>query len=373
MTGRFAGAEAMNRRWTLRPFDPASAHQAALWRGLVQRAGGCAVLLPEFVFTCVETLARRPLILAVCGSADAPIAMALVDSARMMLPEVFVEDQMPLGAWVSLPGERFDELAAALVRALGMPLRLGIPQLDARFVPRPVATPALGTLDYMETAWLEIEGSFADYWAARGKNLKTNMRRQRDKLAAKGIAARMQVVTGPESMRQAVQDYAAIESKGWKAAGGTAVSAEHPQTQFYALMMERFSRLGMARVYQYLFDDRLVASELCLHDGREIVILKTTYDESVSPLSPTSLMRQEMFEELFSDGCTRRVEFYGPVKDWHTRWTPLRRQVFHVNVYRAPIFRRVETLIRRVGRPGPDTGRDAAAEPSAREDAEVRT
>lgn len=332
--------------WTLRPFDPASGEQAHLWRGLARRAGACSVLLPEFVFTCAEQLGKRPLQLAICGPADAPIAMALVDRCRLLLPEVFVENQMPLGAWLSLPGLDFARLAAALVRSMGPALRLGVSQLDSRYVPRPGGEGVLGTLDYMETPWVELDGSFDAYWASRGKNLRTNMRRQREKLAGQGVEARMEVLTDAARMPGAVRDYASLESRGWKAAGGTAVSEDHPQAAFYVAMLERFAVMGMARVYRYWFGDRLVASELCLHDGAELIILKTTYDESTAPLSPASLLRQDMFEALFADGRTNRVEFYGPLKDWHTRWTPLHRPVYHANVYRIQTVKRINEFRR---------------------------
>lgn len=336
----------MSTSWRLLPYDPGSVEQATLWRGVAQRAAACSVLLPEFVFACAQTLAVRPMTLAVCGSVDGPRAVAILDQSRRLQPHVFIASQMPLGAYVAMPGECVAELATSLLRAQGLALRIGFPQLDSRFAPRPQRSAVLDTLDYIETAWVEIGGSFDDYWGARGKNLRTNMRRQRERLASQGVRARMEVLEDPGLMAAAVRDYASLESRGWKAAGGTAVSEEHPQSRFYTRMLERFALLGMARVYRYLFDERLVASELCLHDGSEIVILKTTYDESVAPLSPASLMRQDMFQSFFGDGRTRRVEFYGPVKEWHTRWTPLRRPIYHLNVYRSRLLMQARDLRR---------------------------
>ncbi|MCL4745847.1 MAG: GNAT family N-acetyltransferase [Burkholderiaceae bacterium] len=336
----------MSLRWSVSAFDPGSARQIETWRALASEAGACSVLLPEFVFVCAAELASRPLAFAVCGSPDAPRAVALVDQRRSLLPEVFVADQMPLGAWVSLPDESFEELARSLVRTLGAGLRLGVSRIDSRDVPRLISGRAVATLDYIQTPWLELTGEFDGYWASRGKNLRTNMRRQREKLAATGVEARTELLTEPGAMAQAVRDYALLETRGWKAAGGTAVSERHPQTRFYARMLERFAERGFARVYRHLFAERLVATELCLHDGRELIILKTTYDQDCAPFSPASLMRQDMFESLFGDGATRRIEFYGPVMDWHMRWTSLRREIYHANFYRVPALRKVESVLR---------------------------
>src|SRR5690606_8309202 len=76
------------------------------------------------------------------------------------------------------------------------------------------------------------------------------------------------------------------------------------------------------------------ACELCVCHGDEMVILKTTHDESVHPFSPATLLREEMFEGLFREDEIHRVEFYGPLKEWHTRWTDCARDIYHVNFYR---------------------------------------
>jgi hypothetical protein len=44
-------------------------------------------------------------------------------------------------------------------------------------------------------------------------------------------------------------------------------------------------------------------------------------------------MRLEMFERLHADGDVRRVEFYGPLKEWHSRWSHATRDVYHANVH----------------------------------------
>ncbi|MCP5368587.1 MAG: GNAT family N-acetyltransferase, partial [Hyphomicrobiales bacterium] len=33
-------------------------------------------------------------------------------------------------------------------------------------------------------------------------------------------------------------------------------------------------------------------------------------------------------------GAFRVIEFYGPVKDWHTKWTDETRTMYHANYYR---------------------------------------
>jgi hypothetical protein len=68
------------------------------------------------------------------------------------------------------------------------------------------------------------------------------------------------------------------------------------------------------------------------------VILKTTYDESYKSVSPSTLMRQDEFHLLFNEKKFERIEFFGAVMEWHTRWTTESRNVFHVTEYRLPLL-----------------------------------
>jgi hypothetical protein len=91
--------------------------------------------------------------------------------------------------------------------------------------------------------------------------------------------------------------------------------------------------------------------DLCVEGGGCIVILKTAYDEALGPqLSPALLMREEATRGLFDAGRFERIEFYGRVMEWHTRWTDEIRTMYHLNGYRWPWLGRLHALAAR--RPG---------------------
>jgi hypothetical protein len=116
---------------------------------------------------------------------------------------------------------------------------------------------------------------------------------------------------------------------------------EDPQGRFYLKMMTDFAARGDAVVYRYLFNDRLVASDLCIRRADMLIILKTACDETIQGLSTAHLMRLDAFAELLDKQGVRRIEFYGPLKEWHTRLTDAARQMYHVNYYRWPITKRL--------------------------------
>lgn len=256
--------------------------------------------------------------------------------------QTFQPSQLPLGAWVAEPGVSPRAITHSLLRGpLGFCLVLSLNQVDPWLAPReePSATSAVS--DYIETGWVDVQGSFEDYWSARGKNLRQNMRKQRSKLSGDGIRLQTRVFTDPGDMAPAIERYGALESAGWKAARGTAIHLGNAQGRFYRELFETAARDGAAIVYECLFDDRTVAINLCLRRGETLVVLKTTYDESIQSFSPAFLLNQDAVEKVFGCGTIRRLEFYGRLMDWHTKWTHNKRVLYHFTAYRWPIVKRL--------------------------------
>ncbi|HEX5136652.1 MAG TPA: GNAT family N-acetyltransferase [Planctomycetota bacterium] len=309
---------------------------AAKWQALNDRGEKTALLDVRFIAPLLEAFGTGRELLAVKGDPDAPSAMAILQSMGFGRFETFQPSQAPLGAWVSDAANAPSEavLAGLLRRLPGVAVSCGITQIDPEFFARPATTSRLQTLDYIRTAHVPVTGTFEEYWGARGQNLKKNHRRRRHRLADSGIAPRLERVTEAAAMAKAVAEYGALESKGWKAGSGTAVAADNAQGRFYTRMLEAFAATGEAVVYRYWYGDRLAASDLCIIRDGVLIILKTTYDEDLAETSPAMLMREEEFAEIFRSGTVRRIEFYGKVMDWHTKWTAESRVMYHVTAFR---------------------------------------
>jgi CelD/BcsL family acetyltransferase involved in cellulose biosynthesis len=319
----------------------------ARWQALHQDCGAPALLAADFVGPLIEQFGAGHELLAWCEQDGRTVAMALVAPGGRGSWSTFQPAQAPVGLWMQAPGEDIERLAQGLMRALpGFPLVFGITQLDPAMLPRPADGQALRTLDYIDTARVTITGSFGEYWNARGKNLRANLKKQRARLARDGIEPRLEICRDPALVAAAVADYGRLECSGWKAACGTAVDGNNAQGRYYRSMLEAFCGRGAGSIYRYYFGNQLVAMDLCVEDRDSLVVLKTSYDESVtSSLSPTLLMREEATRRLFEEGKVRRMEFYGRVMEWHLRWTEEVRSLYHVNCYRWPGLRRLHTLL----------------------------
>ena len=325
-------------RWEIMPiarFDD----QAAQWDALQRNCANLPFLESGFLKPLLEEFGTGKELLAFGFEHDKPCTAAILTKRRFGLWQTFQPSQLPLGAWVSHTDDNLAEQAKSLLRALpGINLNLSLTQIDTLYQPRPLEEPCIKTMDYIDTAWVDIDQAFDSYWEARGKNLKTNTRKQRTKLQTENVTLSLECLTQPEAVAQAMEDYGTLESAGWKGKDGTAVHPDNAQGRFYRKMLENFCAQGRGRIYRYRFNDKVVAMDLCIEAGVRIVILKTAYDETYKTVSPSTLMRQDEFRELFDSGKLKRIEFYGKVMEWHTRWTENKRAIYHLTSYRSGLI-----------------------------------
>ncbi len=321
---------------------PAAQFDAPRWQALHTASHASPLLHGDFVTALLAAFAPPDCVFASCDD-----AMALLVPHGCGSWSTFQPAQAPLGLWLQRPGTDSTALLAGLLRVLpGAPLLLGLTQCDPWLMARPADGAALHSLDYIDTAYIEIGRCFDEYWQGRGKNLRANLKKQRARLDKDGIRPTLRVSGEAADVAEAVAAYGRLERAGWKAGSGTAVSADNAQGVFYRQMLEAFCRRGAGRIYSYWFGQQLVAMDLCIEGDGHLIVLKTAYDESLPPnLSPALLMREEACRALFDCGRFSRIEFYGKAMEWHLRWTDRVRTLYHVNYYRWPLLRRVHLAL----------------------------
>jgi len=353
--------------WTVVPARDFASH-AGRWQRLHAAGPASPLLAADFVHTLLDVFGTGRELLAWHGRGDDTDAMTIVAPSRAGIWDTFQPAQAPVGLWLQRDTRPADAWLSGLLKALpGPALMVGLTQCDPMLMARPADAAQSGarSFDYIRTARITLQGGFDDYWNARGKNLRNNLKKQRNRLRQDGIATRLEILRAPHDMAGAVADYGRLETSGWKAAGGTAVAADNDQGRFYRTMLETLARRDAASVYRYWFDGpdgpRLAAMDLCVEGGGCIVILKTAYDEALGPqLSPALLMREDATRDLFDAARFERIEFYGRVMEWHTRWTDEIRTMYHLNGYRWPLLGRLHALAARRS-----TASDVSAAPPA--------
>lgn len=321
-------------RWSLFPIGDYEQH-ARSWDVVNAAAGGLPFLESRFLGPLIRHSGSSDGLLALGKSDDLPVAAALLQRAGFGRLATFQPSQLPLGAWLVASGLDQASVAESLLEALPYRvLALGLSQQDPHFWSRPPDNPRLRTIDYIKTGWINVSGGFDAFWDSRGKNLRSNLRKQRNKLASENTRVSFERLTSVDEVAAAVEDFGRLEGAGWKAEIGTAVLSDSSQGRFYTEMMRAFCAAGQGEIWQLLLDDKVVAIDLCILSGGTLVILKTAYDPEYRSVSPAFMLKQDAFKQIFDEGRFRRIEFYGRLMEWHTRWTDEVRTLYHANLFR---------------------------------------
>lgn len=343
-----ANAQPRDLVWTLLPSDrfPEIAPQ---WDALNVRTCNLPFLESLFLAPLLRVFGEGNEHVALCHRGDMLVAAMIVCRVGAGRWQTFQPSQLPLGPVLVDPSLKMSDIAPALLaRFPGLGLSLGLTQLDPSFTARPEDCATLATMDYIQTAWVEVVGTFDEYWNGRGKNLRQNMRKQRNRLVKEGVETELEVLSAVEVVEDALADYGRLEAASWKADTGTAITADNDQGRFYAQMLRSFCAVGRGAIYRYRIGGRVAAMDLCIISGDTLVILKTTYDASDKTLSPAFLMREEQFGRIWAEATIKRIEFYGKVMEWHTRWTELARTLYHLTCFRWPAVKSLQQLRHRL-------------------------
>lgn len=324
-----------NLRWSLRSVKQFSDCEDE-WQQLNRAGSNLPILDAQFYRLLATEFSSGEELAAICRVAEKPVAAALIQKSRTGAWQAFQPSQAPLGAWLHSPEYPLDSLLGSLLRELpGFAIMLGLTQIDPDVFERPRDSSNIASVDYIQTARITVNGSFSDYWASRGRNLRQNIKRQRNRLKREETIARLEIVTSPDALDDAVDEFGLLESKGWKGEAGTALHPDNSQGRFYRVLMKKYAERSEAIVYRYFYGDRLVATDLCLLRDGVMLIMKTAHDEQQKTTSPAMLMRQEAFETIFDNGSFNRIEFYGRLMDWHRKWTSEIRTMYHANFFRS--------------------------------------
>ena len=319
--------------WTFYPITEFIQHQIS-WDKLNKETANTPLLSTDFVIPLLNHFASSKDHLAIYGCINNPEAMTIITKRKFGVWETLQPSQAPLGLWLQHKDISSGLLMGKLRKALPFPTFIfGITQQDPDIMTRPENQGRLSTLDYIQTARVTVQGSFEDYWAQRGKNLRQNLKRQRNRLERENTLITLKIINSADDITQAIIDYGKLESAGWKNVGGTAIHFNNTQGKFYRDMLINFCRHQNTLIFQYFYENQLVATDLCIKDAHTLIILKTTYDETITTSSPAMLMRQDAFQYIFDNQLVGKIEFYGKVMDWHTKWSEEVRNLYHMNYY----------------------------------------
>lgn len=202
--------------------------------------------------------------------------------------------------------------------------------------------------DHALTINVSLSGGFEAYWSSRSKSLVKNMRRYERRIEDDHKEIRLVRIAHLSDLDGATARYAELEAKGWKGETGTAVTTSNEQGRFYQTVSRCFAMTAGAAVYELWIGDRLAASRMTITTGRTLVILKTTYDESMSRYAPGRLLLYRVIRDGFERNAGGSIEFYTDANADQLSWATGRRWMRHVSFYRSDALSSLLSLLRAV-------------------------
>lgn len=135
------------------------------------------------------------------------------------------------------------------------------------------------------------------------------LRRQRRRLEGNGKLA-LRTSRTPVEVRDATEQFLALEARGWKGRRGTALLGDPALTTFTRSMTRLLVRDGKCRVLTLELDGAPVALGILLESGGYAYLWKIAYEERYAPFSPgvqfmLDLTQMLLADEriIFSDSC----------------------------------------------------------------------
>jgi len=191
------------------------------------------------------------------------------------------------------------------------------------------------------TVAIKLTDDFENYWLSRSKKLQQNYGRYLRRLQKKSLSINTKCYEEPSQISEAVIRYGIIESRGWKGFQGTSIHANNIQGAFYAQLMKEFAVSRNASVYELYFNDKLVASRLCVLNSEMLVMLKTTYDEEFSEFAPGRLLLHAVIAQEFAKKRVNKIEFYTNATQDQISWSTEQREIQHVTLFRNSLLKKV--------------------------------
>jgi len=214
--------------------------------------------------------------------------------------------------------------------------------------------------------YLDLPATYDRFLASRSSKFRNYLRRKSRQLEAMGCLEVRRAGRDLDVM-QGYRDLLTVEERSWKHAHGTAITSISRQREFYRLLCIGAAQCGRLHLQVLYLDGRPIAFDLGITAADRYSYVKTSFDESLRPASPATVLRARLVESLIGDGF-RCLDFPAEPYEWEEQWSSGVRWHSSFLVYNRTLggqAYRALTKIRRRERPAPDSGRVRHVDPRA--------
>ncbi|WP_375462798.1 GNAT family N-acetyltransferase [uncultured Methylobacterium sp.] len=189
-------------------------------------------------------------------------------------------------------------------------------------------------------AVLDLAGLTADartaYLGAVSAKRRRKLRLGRERLEAGGPVV-LETVTEGTALMDALDDYVALETMGWKGRAGTALGNRPLEAAFMRGMVAALGARGRLRIDRLRRGGRTLAAAILPLTGEAAFVLKISYDEADAPGAPGVQLVHRLTQSVLGAGSPTTIDSCA-APDYRlaeTFWTG-RRRIAHLLIEGSP-------------------------------------
>jgi CelD/BcsL family acetyltransferase involved in cellulose biosynthesis len=142
---------------------------------------------------------------------------------------------------------------------------------------------------------------------ALSSSSRKKLRQHRRRLAERGDLE-SKIITEPDALAGAVEEFLRLEAAGWKGRKRTALLCHPPDATFTREMMASLASHGDASIHALYLDGRPASMQIVLRAGPAAFTWKTAYDESLQGFSPGMLLLEDYTSAFLADPSITHVD-----------------------------------------------------------------
>jgi len=167
--------------------------------------------------------------------------------------------------------------------------------------------------------FLPLHGTADELLAKQSSNFRYNIRRKTRALEATGKIELVKVHAAAE-LAEALEQIAQIERSSWKEEAASSITSRPWEERFYRALGQRAAEQGWLRIYLLRKDGEPIGYDFGLLYKSKYFMLKTSYVESLAKLSPGTVLRWRVIQDLYAVGANEH-DFLGDADSYKLAWS----------------------------------------------------
>lgn len=178
---------------------------------------------------------------------------------------------------------------------------------------------------------ISLAGGGDAYPAGISRKFRRNLANARNRLAELHGVEFIRV-EGQQAARVHLEEFANLETSGWKGRAGSAIKNSPDLMAFYDALTRRLGGIGWLQWSFLRAEGKVIAAKMNVKFGKSLVMCKIAYDEAYARYSPGNLLMEQDIEVARQSRTIERVDLVADAQ-WLAHRNPQMESYFHIRLY----------------------------------------